>query len=185
MQTSQVLRHWNRRMSVVVATQCRVQCCQRLTTGWAVWVLPCCLRRPPSVHQVKPSVRLSVLNDPADRLPISQVQTVLLQIFHYLFADKSFKELGDNGKILDRSIWLDVRRVKVWFLQQRRNIGRLEDQRDDSLLDEPIKEKLRKAANSTVLSFNSHVSSGSDVHCLTVNWAVEQDDTFLMTTSCR
>ena len=61
-------------------------------------------------------------------------QVVVLEVFHKLRANESLKQLRNDGQVRDRPVGLNVDRIKICFLQQRRNVSAFETRRDRAVL---------------------------------------------------
>ena len=67
-------------------------------------------------------------------------QVIVLEVFHKLRANESLKQLGNDGQVRDRPVGLDVGRIEICFLQQRRNVGAFETRRDRAVLKRPVEQ---------------------------------------------
>jgi len=65
-------------------------------------------------------------------LNINQATFWNLPLYYKLLANKSLKQLGNDGQVRDRPVRLNIGRIEICFLQQRRNVGALETRRDRS-----------------------------------------------------
>ena len=67
-------------------------------------------------------------------------QVIVLEVFHKLQANESLKQLGNDGQVRDQPVGLNVGRIEICFLQQRRNVGAFETRRDRAVLKRPAEQ---------------------------------------------